>query len=142
MAALRSQQADGFLEFLQASCTSCKQELSRSVALHCQVLWVTQTPINKIILPEAEKAGLKLPRNLKDIGKPLLRKSNNRHFFFVSIFIEFFYFELDNREKASETASSVTRSLDIDHFLTVRTQPWAFGVLIWYKQLYFSQIFF
>lgn len=103
---------------------------------------MTQTPINKIILPEAEKAGLKLPRNLKDIGKPLLRKSNNRHFFFVSIFIEFFYFELDNREKASETASSVTRSLDIDHFLTVRTQPWAFGVLIWYKQLYFSQIFF
>lgn len=68
MAALRSQQADCFLEFLQASCTSCKQELSRSVALPCQVLWVTQTLINKIILQKQRKLVSNYPESWRAYG--------------------------------------------------------------------------
>lgn len=52
------------------------------------------------------------------------------------------HFELGNRDKASETASSITRSSDTDNFPILRTQHWAFGVMTWYKQLYFSLFFF
>lgn len=126
MAALRSQQADCFLEFLQPSCTSCKQELFRSVALHCQVLWVTQNLINKTILQRQRKLVSNYLGSWRRYGNHCWKKSNNRYIVFASIFI---CFELGNREKASETTSSVTRSLDTGHFPTVRTQPWAPAVM-------------
>lgn len=104
MAALRSQQADCFLEFLQPSCTSCKQELFRSVALHCQVLWVTQNLINKTILQRQRKLVSNYLGSWRRYGNHCWKKSNNRYIVFASIFI---CFELGNREKASETTSSV-----------------------------------